>query len=207
MEKVKKARKEYTCEKCNGVIEKGSKYLFSSGKFPTYHGDVQTGVEFHSWKEHLPELHCHWPAECKAGKHQLQSYTEANPEDENCGKTFCWCFNCSESFDQIHNLRKLHLVLTEKWFEMINQEIKTDEYRSLTDFWCRRFYDYAKATEDDLPFKEFDVVEFQHGYSKTARRMIVEFKGFDLGTGKPEWGGSSEVVFIIKLGKILNRNF
>lgn len=104
-------------------------------------------------------------------------------------------------------IKKLHLVLKGQWFEMIHQEIKTDEYRSFTDFWCRRFYDYAKATEDDLPFKEFDVVEFQHGYSKTARRMIVEFKGFDLGTGKPEWGGSSEVVFIIKLGKILNRNF
>lgn len=102
---------------------------------------------------------------------------------------------------------KLHLVLTIQWFDMIDQLIKKDEYRSFTDYWCRRLFDYAKATEDDLPFKEFDVVEFQHGYSKTARRMVVEFKGIRLGLGKKKWGGSKSVVFIIKLGKILHRNF
>lgn len=124
-------------------------------------------------------------------------------------------FLCSECW--INSLKKLHLVLKGEWFDMIEKEIKTDEYRSLTKFWANRLTSNIMCDEIEgklfnisvqhLKFKEFDVVEFQHGYSKTARRMIVEFKGFDLGTGKPKWGGSSEVVFIIKLGKVLNRNF
>lgn len=126
----------------------------------------------------------------------------SNDEDQHETKVGLLCAECF-----LKSAKKLHLVLKGEWFDMIEQLIKKHEYRSLNDFWCRRLFDYSKATEDDLPFKEFDVVEFQHGYSKTAKRMIVEFKGISLGLGKPEWGGSSEVVFIIKLGKILNRNF
>lgn len=52
-------------------------------------------------------------------------------------------------------------------------------------------------------FKEYDYVEFKNGYAKNAPTILVECLGITTGKGKPEWGGSDNNVFIIKLGKII----
>lgn len=108
-------------------------------------------------------------------------------------------------------------MLKGKWFDMIDQGIKKDEYRDLKKFWSDRLLEKIICDEREgflfnidkwsVKAKLFDVVEFQHGYSKDARRITIEFKEILVGKGKPEWGGSTEEVFIIKLGKILSRNY
>lgn len=122
-----------------------------------------------------------------------------------------WGFD--DELEEVENLKKLHVILKGKWFEMFDQEIKTDEYRSLTQHWVSRLMTDFGAYEDEEGFhcnfkaKHFDLFEIQHGYSKGARRILFSLKGIEVGKGKPEWGGSSENVFIIKTALLLNRNF
>lgn len=51
--------------------------------------------------------------------------------------------------------------------------------------------------------KPFDAVEFKNGYNKNSPRMLVEFKGLDVGKAIPEWSENWKGdAFRIKLGEI-----
>jgi hypothetical protein len=106
-------------------------------------------------------------------------------------------------------MRILYLTLKGKWFDMIAAGIKKEEYREIKPYWENRFIDQKKqtaldaTTESEIAWKGFDAVFFKNGYSKEARSMLVEFKGFDIGSGYPHWGGGNET-FILKLGEIIN---
>ena len=77
--------------------------------------------------------------------------------------------------------RTLHLILKKDPFNRILSGSKKIEYRDKTDYWSKRLND-----------KLFDYVHFRHGYSKTARCMLVEHLGMDV-TNRYE----------IKLGKVV----
>jgi hypothetical protein len=62
--------------------------------------------------------------------------------------------------------RTLYLILKKEPFDRILSGKKVTEYRDKTDYWSRRLDD-----------KLFDYVHFRHGYSKTARCMLVEHLG------------------------------
>jgi len=79
--------------------------------------------------------------------------------------------------------RILYLILKKEPFDRILSGSKTIEYRDKTDYWSKRLDD-----------KLFDYVHFRHGYSKTARCMLVEHLGMDV-TDRYE----------IKLGKIVEK--
>ena len=99
----------------------------------------------------------------------------------------------------------LHLPLKAKWYEMIESGVKTEEYREVKPYWCKRFigmdrplfsfrYGYQESN-----VKGFTHVKFSYGY--TRRTMTFEIESITIGKGKPEWGAPTEDVFIIKLGK------
>lgn len=90
-------------------------------------------------------------------------------------------------------MRKLHLTLKKKWFDMIKSGLKKEEYREIKPYWTKR-----------LCGREYDVVEFRNGYSKDSPRLTIEYKGLCRGIGNPILGAPKNPVYIIKLGSIIN---
>lgn len=99
----------------------------------------------------------------------------------------------------------LHLPLKAKWYKMIESGVKTEEYREIKPYWCKRFtgmdkplfsfrYNYQQSN-----VKGYTHVKFSYGYTK--RIMTFEIQSITIGKGKTEWGAPAEEVFKIKLGK------
>jgi hypothetical protein len=90
-------------------------------------------------------------------------------------------------------MKVLHLTLKKKWFDMIDAGIKTEEYRELKDYWITRLHN-----------RDYDEVQFRHGYKTNAPTMRFKVLGFSayIGTGNPEWGAKVGIeYFVIKLGE------
>ena len=123
-------------------------------------------------------------------------------------------------------LKILHLVLKSKWYDLIEQGIKLEEYREIKPYWCQRLqlcpcpYRYTGTSLDpghhlgtnyclidncpcpvtfDVYCKNYDIVCFHYGY--TSRTMMFKIKSIGIGEGKPEWGAKTDTkYFVIKLG-------
>lgn len=113
-------------------------------------------------------------------------------------------------------MKTLHLPLKKEWYKMIEEGVKTEDYREIKDYWIQRlietsfFYEFPtreeliEMTEDGSIedfFKDFDAVKFSYGYTK--RTMLFECKEIAIGKGNPEWGAPKHYVFIIKRGRRL----
>jgi hypothetical protein len=127
-------------------------------------------------------------------------------------------------------MAQLRLSLKRKWFEMTKAEIKTEDYRELTEYWARRLLkkipvpyggyisamsDFKKGKFDfsewkqyaGKPFASFESNVMTLGYpsaTDTDRILTIEHKGIEIGYGKPEWGAEpNKLYFIIKHGQII----
>lgn len=111
----------------------------------------------------------------------------------------------------------LRLTLKKKWYDMILSGEKKEEYREIKMYWWHRLVQcgecYGFLSCDLLPpnkwkmimAKNFDLIEFKNGYSKTAPTMLVEFKGIEIGKANPEWSDNWKgEVFAISLGAVLH---
>lgn len=123
-------------------------------------------------------------------------------------------------------MKTLCLPLKEKWYEMIESGVKTEEYREIKPYWvkrllkvidihhnhyedvnneCAQFYmENVDLLKRDFKLggfqqKGFTHVKFSCGYTK--RTMTFEIESISIGRGKPEWGAPPENVFIIKIKK------
>lgn len=89
--------------------------------------------------------------------------------------------------------RILYLTLKKQWFDMINQGIKTEEYREIKPYWTKR-----------LENKTYDVVIFKHGYAKDAPTMSFEINSIEIKEGNTKWGAiPNQKYYVISLGKRL----
>ena len=88
-------------------------------------------------------------------------------------------------------MKILHMTLKKKWFDIILSGVKTEEYREIKPYWDTRLS------------KQYDIVRFKNGYNKYSSVFDIELKGIKKGIGNREWGGSSDVVYILQLGQIL----
>jgi hypothetical protein len=86
----------------------------------------------------------------------------------------------------------LHLTLKKKWFDMILSGHKKEEYREIKPYWIKR-----------LCNKEYDVIKFRNGYGKKSPVIIVNLLEIVRGYGYTHLGAPEKVVFILKLGGIL----
>jgi hypothetical protein len=107
----------------------------------------------------------------------------------------------------------LKLVLTHKWYDMIESGEKTEEYRDITPYWVRRlvkyFSNYSHLINQphlylsgrfDVEFKPYTHVQFQRAYPKNPPRMTKAIKSIRIGTGKPELGAiENKLYFVIEL--------
>lgn len=92
-------------------------------------------------------------------------------------------------------MRVLHLTLKKKWFDMIASGEKREEYREVKPYWSKRLN------------KKYDVIQFRNGYRPDSPTMRVELKEIWRSLGILEWGAPpGEVVYILKLGKVLEVN-
>lgn len=105
--------------------------------------------------------------------------------------------------NEVIKVKILHLPLKAKWYEMQERGEKTEEYREITPYWCKRFtghdsllfsyrYGYEQAN-----VKGYTHVLFRYGYTK--RCFIHRIDSITIGRGNPEWGAPTDRdVFIIR---------
>lgn len=67
--------------------------------------------------------------------------------------------------------KPLNLTLKKKWFDLIKEGKKVEEYREIKPYWTIRLID-SKTSK----FKAFSHIIFKNGYSRNAPTMKVEFQ-------------------------------
>lgn len=104
----------------------------------------------------------------------------------------------------------LKLVLKHKWYDMISQGLKKEEYREYKPYWERRLRcqaaGYCKpqtrcqvAKTIGICDDKFTQVQFFRGYTSTT--MLYEIDSISIGEGEPAYGApKGKDVYIIKLG-------
>ena len=118
--------------------------------------------------------------------------------------------------------KNLQMSLKTNWFEMTDQDGKTEDYREITPYWCKRFMLHFGKEEPtvfwktylmmwgnvdnmNFSFKQFDINTMTLGYpSKSDLSKIKVFKhaGIEIREGREEWGAEKgKIYFVIKHGK------
>ena len=121
----------------------------------------------------------------------------------------------------------LQLSLKTEWFEMTKAGIKTEDYREITPYWCKRLTWIYEPMENEV-FEEFcqDLTEptkrhesisellayfgaelafftgniMTKGYPKkgdTDRIIKYEHAGIEIRTGRPEWGAEPNKLYFV----------
>lgn len=106
----------------------------------------------------------------------------------------------------------LDLVLIGKWYDLIADGIKTEEYRAVTPFWCNRIlkdkgksigYEYweylLSVFKDRINVNNYELpthVRFRRGYTNIS--ITYKIESITIGIGKSEWGAGADPCFIIK---------
>lgn len=80
--------------------------------------------------------------------------------------------------------RNLQLPLITKWFEMTKARIKTEDYREITDYWCRRFIEPVEDIDDwhswyDMISELNDINRKHSNISECLEYYGVKFKKFE----------------------------
>ena len=88
-------------------------------------------------------------------------------------------------------MRVLHLTIKKKWFDMIINHGKSEEYREIKLYWQKRLYS-----------KPYTHVRFKNGYRGDSPFSTFSLSGIAIGQGRTEWGAPEGTeVFILKLGE------
>ena len=137
-------------------------------------------------------------------------------------------FECIYPFKGIREgeLRILELTITKQWYDLISSGVKKEEYREIKRYWLNRLFEPLAPNYKRLPefavgpsldsaqystipaytkVRQFDAIRFTNGYGGDRPSFLIECKGIKVGTGRKEWGAPDERVFILELGRILER--
>lgn len=117
------------------------------------------------------------------------------------------------------DLKTLGLVLKGKWYDLIEQGIKKEEYREIKPYWCKRLKGFARVCPYSLPSSTeericqmtgtyclsgskpaYNKIRFRRGYTKKS--MTYKVLSMRVGKGNIEWGAPADkTVFILTLGE------
>jgi hypothetical protein len=121
-------------------------------------------------------------------------------------------------------MKELRLPLKKQWFDLTKDGIKTEDYREIAPYWCRRFFigkfsepigdfcEFLKISCDANGFlrlygKRFTTNTMTLGYPKsndTERKIKFEHLGITINYGREEWGAEpGKLYFVIKHGRRL----
>lgn len=99
-----------------------------------------------------------------------------------------------QRFIILQETKTLKLVLKEKWWRMIEQGIKLEEYREIKPFYERLFEKWVI----------YDKVTFYLGYAKNRPQMTFNVKDIVKDSGNTDWGAEpGKEYYVIKLGEKL----
>lgn len=90
---------------------------------------------------------------------------------------------------------KVILALKKKWWDMITQGDKKEEYLEFKPYWVKRLLQSKQPITD---------VEFTLGFPKstdTTRRRTYKVEDIKIGVGRHEWGAPNHRVIIIKFSE------
>ena len=101
-------------------------------------------------------------------------------------------------------MSNLQMSLIGKWFEMTKEGIKTEDYRELSAYWCKRFLKKVNIVPD-LNFDWQDVEDFFHYKNDMSeiewylKHEDLEFKQFDFNIMTLGYPKSTDISRILKL--------
>lgn len=113
----------------------------------------------------------------------------------------------------------LRLPIKKKWFDLILNKIKKEEYREIKEYWQNRniiaYTSIDKSTYNSFTLKQlcegkrfnnYDFyVRFHNGYSANAPYLIA-LCSCKYGTGKKEWGAEPNKKYIVfSIKKIIKK--
>lgn len=119
---------------------------------------------------------------------KFNSVEEANIEKEILSRRFHY------SEYEVEEFPILTLPIKKKWFDMILDGIKLEEYREIKDYWTKRFKKIGLLDEDGIPIPAGATVLFQNGYSAKSPAFLA-YVSLDIKTGNPEWGAEEGVLY------------
>lgn len=100
-------------------------------------------------------------------------------------------------------IKILDLPLKAKWYEMQESGEKTEEYREIKPYWCKRILGLDEPIVGEHYSNEgcnifgYTHVRFRYGY--TQRTFTHKIDSITIGYGNPAWGAPTDrEVFIIK---------
>ena len=124
-------------------------------------------------------------------------------------------------------MKNLQLSLKAKWFKMTKSGVKTEDYREINNYWCRRLLELDEETEWDIwqeliedlanptrrhedvyqclsffgaRFENFDSNIMTLDYPKSGdneRILKLEHKGIEIRTGNTEWGAEPNKIYFV----------
>ncbi|RYZ47920.1 MAG: ASCH domain-containing protein [Sphingobacteriales bacterium] len=93
-------------------------------------------------------------------------------------------------------MKPLFLILKGEWYDRILSGEKKEEYRDLTPFWEKRLRKTPTPRQ----------VIFQHGYTRNARRMLVEIEQISVAQPKRRYTDEQADItrrcFVLRLGAV-----
>jgi len=91
----------------------------------------------------------------------------------------------------------LHLNLKKKWFDMILEGKKKEEYRAQGEYWNKRILEKKHSIKH---------ITFSNGYAKDRRQMIVHVRFIVVGKGYEGWGAEPGKSYIVlTLGDVVDK--
>jgi len=124
-------------------------------------------------------------------------------------------------------MKNLQLSLKRNWFKMTKQQIKHEDYREITPYWCNRLAllngeklskwrwrgylissgklymelcSEPNSPINPITFQKFDSNIMTDGYPKSTdseRILKLEHKGIEIREGNPEWGAIKGVKYLV----------
>jgi len=102
-------------------------------------------------------------------------------------------------------MKNLQLSLKKQWFEMTKAGIKTEDYREVTDYWCKRLIDNitlfgaSDCAIKNIPYRELPNGVNFNGISLNAIKRDVVFREFTANIMTLGYPKSTDTERILKL--------
>ena len=102
-------------------------------------------------------------------------------------------------FKPDETITNLILPIKAEWYDMIDSDIKKEEYREIKPYWTKRFQKIGALDDKEKPTDMKCCVYFRNGYRRDSRTMLVWFQ-LAIGEGRKEWGAKEgEIYYILKI--------
>lgn len=93
-------------------------------------------------------------------------------------------------------MKVLRTTIKKEWFEKIVRGEKKQEFRDYSPYWEKRLMNINEE-EGIEEFIKYDAVEFINGYHPNAPRVLIEWKGTEIGPGdNPDNFNSLQKMFL-----------